>query len=762
MQQPFQPNVGQLVGAMGNLNIGQPQFQVQQPQFQVQQQAGAFQPGPAPFATVPAPVQQAGAFQPGPAPFATAPMSVQQQQGAIPGTVAVQMQPQQGVISPVAQPQWQVPSQSQFQVQQPSQAVPSGGTAGGQSFPGWNPPQQGPPIPSAVSQQFQPVPKQAPAPQPFAQPQFTGGAPAFSGPVQAYQPPPQMAIPAWRPLIYNAREPNAEPLTLFPEQVPHFQRVMGMVNDPRLKYFWDVSEPGTGKSWIEGGLSEALLPRAMREQFGIKNVPILWITPKMVKAKVQGFLQVYGLANYGVISYTEIIGRGNNQPTHGFLQKLANGQYVASPAFQEIVNNLPGLLLIIDESHNIKNQRSQQSAAVTGLVRATMASPYGLVAFLSATPLDKPQHAYAYLQALGFMTDEPGKKIASNEFGRGFALGTGGEAIASIYQVDPNATARILARHNAQITGIGPDRKAQVVGISDTKKLRLVLHELFRDVVYGPRHSRMIMPKRADTKNLLLFYPLEVLQQLDKLVLGAKAATGYSDVTGTASAKAVAGETVGTYTRQINNLLMSRVPEWLSNFLNKNPEYKAVIFSKSVEAVEWAAASLKPWNPLYQTGKTDSSIRQSLMEKFQAPTNQYRIFISTTKTGGIGIDLDDKSEGGRFPRICIIMPDFDLIDHIQALGRVLRMSTKSVPLLRTVYPINYPGTSLQNITTAVIAKSDTLREFTDKENERANLNNIYGVNISYPNEYPSELEPAPPNDGRIYPPAVKQDEKPGI
>ena len=475
----------------------------------------------------------------------------------------------------------------------------------------------------------------------------------------------------------------------------------------------------------------------------------------MVVEKIRAFFTEYGLVNYGAYSYSEMTGKayrgGFSQPKNGFLVRDLNStktpRYIVTDRFRQIVNTIPGMIMVIDESHAIKNKASARSAAVAALASAVLSSNYGYVALLSATPLDKEKHAIAYLRVLGMITEpKTSYRTPQGEF----KLGSAAEAIGAAYKVDPQMTMGLLAAENAQITGIQPDGKVVVSGVYSDKIAKELMYQVFREVIYGKRFSRMIMPKKARVMNLFLFYDKRALETINSTVLRVIEATGFNPLTGMVAGKMKKGTNIGRYVKDMNDSLATRMPDYIVKHLTKYPTRKAVIFTKSVEAANWIALMLQNYRPLLQTGEVKQELRSQLLAAFQQPNANYRIFISTTTTGGIGIDLDDKD--GNFPRSCFIFPDFSLIDHIQALGRVRRLSTKSEPWLFTVYPINYTGTKIQDIQTAMISKSDIIKDFTDGK-EDVDLS-VFGPDIKYPRDYEPEYEDLPPNDGKEYPPAI--------
>ena len=68
--------------------------------------------------------------------------------------------------------------------------------------------------------------------------------------------------------------------------------------------------------------------------------------------------------------------------------------------------------------------------------------------------------------------------------------------------------------------------------------------------------------------------------------------------------------------------------------------------------------------------------------------DQYRVFISNPKVGGLGTDLDDQV--GDRPRFMYIAPSYMFIDQFQTTGRIHRKNTKSTATIRFVYSKEFP------------------------------------------------------------------------
>jgi SNF2 family DNA or RNA helicase len=66
-------------------------------------------------------------------------------------------------------------------------------------------------------------------------------------------------------------------------------------------------------------------------------------------------------------------------------------------------------------------------------------------------------------------------------------------------------------------------------------------------------------------------------------------------------------------------------------------------------------------------GETESQKRQKLIDLFNAPNSEYRIFLLSTKAGGLGINLTTADT------IVIFDSDFNPHNDVQALNRAHRI-----------------------------------------------------------------------------------------
>lgn len=97
------------------------------------------------------------------------------------------------------------------------------------------------------------------------------------------------------------------------------------------------------------------------------------------------------------------------------------------------------------------------------------------------------------------------------------------------------------------------------------------------------------------------------------------------------------------------------------------PELKLVLFSQSVETLEFLAGRLREWSPLLYTGKVRDAERRRVLEKFQGES---RLLLLSTKAGGRGLNLQHAHQVVHFDHT------WNPMDALQAEDRCWRSGQK--------------------------------------------------------------------------------------
>ena len=175
-------------------------------------------------------------------------------------------------------------------------------------------------------------------------------------------------------------------------------------------------------------------------------------------------------------------------------------------------------------------------------------------------------------------------------------------------------------------------------------------------------------------------------------------------------------------------LLAIEVARIVHNDLKTIPNCKYVICCNALNAIDELATDLYDYGPLLMYSETSKEGREDMVRKFNAPNNKYRLLIMNVTIGGAAISLHDKSKGGRFPRKCIIFPEYSIIRTYQAGGRVDRTDMTSSVDISIVYH--------------KLELLDELSTFLDYSEDKSRVLRRFiglGVDTLLPGDYPTYL-----------------------
>ena len=106
--------------------------------------------------------------------------------------------------------------------------------------------------------------------------------------------------------------------------------------------------------------------------------------------------------------------------------------------------------------------------------------------------------------------------------------------------------------------------------------------------------------------------------------------------------------------------------------------YSVAVFVNFVDTVK-AITSLIPESSTIVGGQSATE-REDHVQRFQ--NNDTRVIVCNIAAGGVGVSLHDTD--GRFPRMSLISPTFNVKDYIQTLGRIHRANAKSPAIQRVL------------------------------------------------------------------------------
>ena len=146
--------------------------------------------------------------------------------------------------------------------------------------------------------------------------------------------------------------------------------------------------------------------------------------------------------------------------------------------------------------------------------------------------------------------------------------------------------------------------------------------------------------------------------------------------------------------------------------LRIHPGAKVVVCLNYVAGVAALREALGDLDPLVLTGDTSAKARAAAIEAFQRPTSERRLLIGNLSVCSTGIDLDDKD--GRFPRLCLVSPNYSTITVHQVGHRFLRADSASDA---TVHMFYRHGQHELKVLDALARKSQVVKQVVSEQVE---------------------------------------------
>lgn len=364
----------------------------------------------------------------------------------------------------------------------------------------------------------------------------------------------------------------------------------------------------------------------------------------------------YGFSDFTGVTYQSLRGiRGNTN--HGYLT-IFNGKYYPTALLQDIIRH--GTLFIFDEVQLAKNPKTSTMKACHAIAKEVVRmNTTSRIAILSATPYDKIQFSESILKIAGIVThdemyyyDRSEKRYVMEGYGLH-------QLISWCDKINAEKTTTLLTAKKI------------------TKKvITNMCHDLFVGVIKDAFVTKVIgeMPTKLKIRNgyyKLSKYGSERVNMIETEMVEA---TGFDVVTGKIGSKIDLGRFQSAM-HEMEIVKIEIVARIVSKLLDTNSKAKVPILVWHKDVIDELCRQLHKYNPLVINGSVKKEQRRVIMDRFNAPTNKYRLIILNIASGSEAISLGDTQ--GDWPRTSYMVPNFHYIKLSQACGRTQRMSSMS-------------------------------------------------------------------------------------
>ena len=455
-------------------------------------------------------------------------------------------------------------------------------------------------------------------------------------------------------------------------QVPSIQKICSLL---RIWHAYiDTSPMGAGKTIVTLAICI------------IFKLHLIVVAPKSLLSMWKKYATEYNVNLIYSMTYAKLAGRSASGCNHPLIDRVGN-KFLATKTLQQYIRR--GTLFVFDEMHNLKNVNTAQLNAAHCIIKEIVKlNCSSRIALLSATPCDKKVHVISIFKLLGIMSYD--KPYNYNKSTHKYELLGIAEVLNYCSTIDKITTQIIyggvdITRHNC---------------IS-------IAYNLYTDVIKPKLSTFMPKPKidaKLDAKNGYYKMNAKDVKTIQQGVADLSAAVKYVDGEIMKGGLPSWGD-ITSALMKIEEGKRDTMVRLTKEKLNTNTNGKVVLYVWYIASINYIHEKLAEFSPLVMCGKTSIKERDQIINLFQQDDSQYRILISNTKVGGIGISLDDIT--GTKPRTMLMIPSYNFIDMYQATGRIYRGTTKSDATIRFIYCKQYPNeTSILN---AIARKTEVMK-----------------------------------------------------
>ena len=471
--------------------------------------------------------------------------------------------------------------------------------------------------------------------------------------------------------------PNSN-ILLFDYQVEAYEKACSIFQTEPA--YLDTSKMGSGKT---------VLTLAVSATFGMSLIivcPLGMINTWLKEA------DKYGISILKILTFDSLRGSKTNPPKHGMLKIDADGSYSATDEFIALCES-ESVLFVIDEVHKVKDPNTASLHAAHCLVKTIIeVNERSRIALLGETPLDKPEFVGSILKLLGIVGTD--KMYRYDYVTRQYILEGMLDVIDKAKEYDKKLTKELrepVYFEKATIDKLSLDLYVQIIKphvsfgmqrpIADCKFLKICRNGYF-DMTPGD-----VEELRAGVN--MLTKATRFRPESGTINLGPRSMPAVMK-----SMTIIERAKVNTSIRLARQTLL------------EDPQAKVLLFFSYIEDMKKATQALSEFDPLLMYGETKTPERTEIEEKFQRPTDDYRLLISNPVVGGVGINLDDRD--GNWPRTMFIIPSYYFINLQQCTGRIYRpATTKSNAKIFFLYSKDFPHEV--SIIDSLLRKAQVLR-----------------------------------------------------
>lgn len=341
------------------------------------------------------------------------------------------------------------------------------------------------------------------------------------------------------------------------------------------------------------------------------------------------------------------------------IESLRNPQIAEKLAY--LCNNGVISMLAADESHRIKDTRTQQSQGLLQL------SPVYRIAMTGTPLVNKPTDLFAILKWLGY------QRYGFTTFRDHFCyLDEYGSIVGykNIDQLMGQLDSIMLRRLKKEVLPELPEKIYINEYVELTDEQKDLYNQVIDDVVNDPDIA----------EQLNLDCQLAVKLRLRQVSGG-----------------------IEPFNHIKKNPKLDRMEELVEEAVYSDT--KVIIFSNWVKALNPAIKRLQKYNPVVISGDIDPAERQNAIHKFQND-DSVKVILCTIAAAGVGITLTAATE------VIFLDEPFTNADKEQAIDRAHRIGTKSAV---TVHTLMGHGTYDEHVHQIVLGKRDLSDAIVDKD-----------------------------------------------